>query len=115
MNFNDFFSSSMSGDFLNFKYNYKENHDWDKLKKIGYVEEQTEEKDGFKTITRTFVSIDGETKITAVTSEPIINIIAEQLKEIRAKKSLAIKEERYEDAAKLRNEEKQLLEKQNKK
>jgi hypothetical protein len=111
MDFNDFFSSSSFEDFFNFKYNYKEKYDWEDLKQKGYVEELSSEKDGFKTITRTFISSDGQTKITSVMSEPIIDILAKQLEELRAKKKLAIQEQRYEDAAVLREEEIKLLKK----
>ena len=49
-------------------------YDWDDLKKHGTVTETVEEKDGFKTITKTFSSLDGNTKITSTETTPIIDL-----------------------------------------
>ena len=48
--------------FSNSTWDSDSEHDWEALKKQGTVTENIEEKDGFKTITRTFVSFDGSTK-----------------------------------------------------
>lgn len=111
MDLNDYFSSSSFNNFFNFKYNYslKGNYDWDELKKIGYVEEQSEEKNGFKTITRTFISKDGETKITTSLSEPLINEKFEKIKLLNEQINEAVSKEDYEKAAKLKKEKESLL------
>lgn len=91
-------------------FNYEE-HDWEKLKKEGTVTETIEEKNGFRTITKTFVSFDGITRITSTESYPIINENSEKLKELNKKIQEAVKKENYEEAAKLKIEKDKLLEK----
>ena len=49
----------------NSTWNFNNDYDWEALKKEGTVTETIEEKDGYKTITRTFVSADGKTRLTS--------------------------------------------------
>jgi excinuclease UvrABC helicase subunit UvrB len=101
----DFFSNST--------FNFNTEHDWEALKKQGTVTESTEEKDGFKTITRTFISTDGSAKITSSESFPIIDETKQKVIELEKEIKLAVKSEDYEKAAKLKKEKEQLI--QNKK
>ena len=86
-------------------------HDWNELKKRGHVEEQIIEKDGFVTITRTFVSRDKSEKITEVDSVLILDAYAQRLMEIDCDIKRAIEIEDYETAVKLRDEKRQILSK----
>jgi len=97
----DFFSNST--------FNFNTEHDWEALKKQGTVTESTEEKDGFKTITRTFVSSDGTTKITSSESFPIIDETKQKLIELDKQIKIAVKSEDYEKAAQLKKEKEQLM------
>jgi len=101
----DFFSNST--------FNFNTKHDWEALKKQGTVTEHVEEKDGFKTITRTFISTDDSTKITSSESFPIIDETKQKVIELEKEIKLAVKSEDYEKAAKLKKEKEQLI--QNKK
>ena len=83
-------------------------HDWESLKKQGTVTENIEEKDGFKTITRTFVSFDGQTKITSSESSLVIEETKKRLMEIEKEIKIAVKNENYERAAELKKEKEQL-------
>jgi hypothetical protein len=101
----DFFSNST--------FNFNTKHDWEALKKQGTVTESTEEKDGFKTITRTFVSSDGSSRITNSESFPIIDETKQKINELETEIKLAVISEDYERAAKLKKDKDQLI--QNKK
>jgi protein-arginine kinase activator protein McsA len=105
----DFFNSSL-GDMFNYSYSYDfKQYDWEDLKTKGTVTEALEEKNGFRTITKTFVSFDGTTKITSSESSPIIDVLKKQLNEIDNKIKKAIEIEDYETAASLKKEKTKLL------
>lgn len=87
------------------------NHDWEALKKEGTVTETIEEKNGFKTITRTFVSFDGNTKITSSESISIVDETKSKINEINKKIEEAVKTENYELAAELKKEKETILNK----
>ena len=79
---------------------------WDKETQLKL--EALEEKDGFKTITRTFVSFDGQTKITSSESSLVIEETKKRLMEIEKEIKAAVKNENYERAAELKKEKEQL-------
>ena len=109
----NFFNTNWD-DMFKFNYEFKksgETHDWEELKKKGTVEESVEEKDGFKTITRRFVSFDGIQTITSVSSSPIIDEIKQKVIEIDKQISAAVKSEDYEKAAQLKKEKENLIKK----
>lgn len=87
------------------------NHDWEALKKEGTVTETTEEKNGFKTITRTFVSFGGNTKITSSESISIVDETKSKISEINKKIEAAVKDENYELAAELKKQKETILKK----
>jgi len=87
------------------------NHDWEALKKEGTVTETTEEKNGFKTIIKTFVSFDGETKITSSESISIVDETKSKISEINKQIETAVRDENYELAAQLKKEKETLLKK----
>ena len=101
----DWFSTS-TGDF-------NSEYDWEALKKQGIVTESTEEKNGFKTITRTFVSSDGSARITSSESFPIIDETKQKISKLETEIKLAVISEDYEKAAILKKQKEQLI--QNKK
>ena len=104
-------TESSSFDWWNWKmfYNFKpKENNWDELKKQGRVEEISKEEDGFVTITRTFVSADGKTKITEVDSIPTFSSQALRLMDIENELKYALEDENYEKAIKLRDEKKQI-------
>lgn len=108
----NFYSNSSFGDMFgefNFLYNEDGSYDWDELKKQGTVTENIEEKNGFKTITRTFVSLDGSKTISSVTSIPIVDDKKQSIIEIDKKIKDAISKEEYELAAKLKKQKDKLL------
>lgn len=86
---------------------YKQ-HNWDELKKKGRVEEISKEEDGFITITRTFVSHDGKTKITEVDTSPTFSSQALRLMDIETELKEALEKEQYELCAKLKKERDQI-------
>lgn len=92
----------------------REDYDWEALKKEGTVTETIEEKDGYKTITRTFVSADGKTRLTSSESSPVINETQQRLNEIENEIKEAVKKEDYEKAATLKKEKETLLNKKKK-
>lgn len=99
----------------NSTWNYNnENYDWEALKKEGKVTESVEEKDGYKTITRTFISADGKTKITSSESSPIFDETKQKIAEIEQKIKEAVKKEDYETASKLKKEKEKLTNKKEK-
>jgi hypothetical protein len=87
----------------------REDYDWEALKKEGTVTETIEEKEGFKTIIRTFISFDGKTKITSSESLPIIDEIRQKLLKIEKEIKLAVKNENYEKAAELKKQKDNIL------
>jgi len=97
--------------FSNSTWDSDSEHDWEALKKQGTVTENIEEKDGFKTITRTFVSFDGSTKITSSESSLVIEETKKRLMEIEKEIKVAVKNENYELAAELKKEKEQLTQK----
>jgi len=97
--------------FSNSTWDSDSEHDWEALKKQGTVTENIEEKDGFKTITRTFVSFDGSTKITSSESSLVIEKTKKRLIEIEKEIKAAVKNENYELAAELKKEKEQLTQK----
>jgi excinuclease UvrABC helicase subunit UvrB len=97
--------------FSNSTWDSDSEHDWEALKKQGTVTENIEEKDGFKTITRTFVSFDGSTKITSSESSLVIEKTKKRLMEIEKEIKAAVKNENYELAAELKKEKEQLTQK----
>lgn len=101
--------------FSNNTWNFNsEKYDWEALKKEGTVTETAEEKDGFKTITRTFMSTDGKTKITSSETSPIIDEKKQRLLEIEKEIKEAVSKEDYEKAANLKKEKEQLINKEQK-
>jgi len=101
---------------FNFKYNFVPNlikieYDWEQLKKIGKIEEIIEEKNGFRTITKTFISNDGSKTITESSTSSITDNTKKQLEELNIKIQAAVKEENYEKAAELKKLKEQLLNK----
>ena len=107
------FNSSWD-DLFNFNYRFNssgDNHDWEDLKKKGTVEEIVEEKNGFKTVTKKFVSFDGTQTITSSSTSPIVDETKQKLIEIDKQIAVAVKGEDYETAAKLKKEKEQLLKK----
>jgi excinuclease UvrABC helicase subunit UvrB len=97
--------------FSNSTWDSDSEHDWEALKKQGTVTENIEEKDGFKTITRTFISFDGSTKITSSESSLVIEETKKRLIEIEKEIKAAVKNENYELAAELKKEKEQLTQK----
>lgn len=112
-NFEDYFNTW--GDLFKFNYEYKSTtYNWDELKKQGKVEETTEEKNGFKTITRTFISKDGSQRITQSETFPVIDEIKQKLISLDKQIYDAVKKEDYETAAKLKKEKEILTNKKSK-
>lgn len=110
-NFEDYFNNSW-GDLFNYNYKPKSTtYNWDELKKQGKVEETTEEKNGFKTITRTFISNDGSQRITQSETFPIIDETKQKLIDLDKQIYNAVKKEDYETAAKLKKEKELLINK----
>ena len=109
MNFDpNYWNWESSSSFDNFSFSNPK-YDWDKLKKEGKVTETIEEKDGIKTITRYFISLDGNTKITNIESFFIIDDKKQRLKEIKKELEDALKKEDYKKASSLKKEEEKLL------
>lgn len=105
----NFFNSSLD-DLFNYSYAYHiETYDWEDLKTKGTVTEVVEEKNGFRTTTKTFVSFDGATKITSSESSSIVDVLKKQINEIDDKIKKAIEIEDYETAASLKKEKTTLL------
>jgi hypothetical protein len=96
----------------NTSWNFNSDYDWEALKKEGTVTETVEEKDGYKTITRTFISSDGKTKIISSESLPIIDEMRQKLLKIEKEIKLAVKNENYEKAAELKKQKDNLLNKE---
>ncbi len=113
---NDFFNSSWQDwkNLFNFKYTYIPNlekieYDWEQLKKIGTVEETIEDKDGFITITKTFVSKDGKQTISSVSTMLSVDNTKTKLDSLNKLIQEAVKNEEYEKAAKLKEEKQKLI------
>lgn len=87
------------------------NYDWDKFSQTGKVTEEIKEANGYKTITKSYTSNDGKTKITSSESFKMIDDTAVMLKEIDAKLKKAVESEDFELAINLRNQKKELLNK----
>lgn len=111
MKYSDWFSSSS----WNWLPQNNQNYDWEKLKMQGTVTETTEEKNGFKTTTRTYVSMDGTVTITSSETIPLFDDTKTRLIEIENKIRDAVKKENYERAAELKKEKDNLLKPKNKK
>jgi protein-arginine kinase activator protein McsA len=92
----------------------REDYDWEAFKKQGTVTESVEEHDGYKTITKTFISADGKTRITSSESSPIIDETQQRLNEIENEIKEAVKKEDYEKAANLKKEKEKLTNKKEK-
>lgn len=114
-----FLNSTFDDMFDKFNFNLSnEPYDWESLKKKGKVTETVSEKDGVKSITRTFTSTDGATKITSTetcycSSEQQDKLIDLQhrLKVIETKLNNAVSTEDYEQAALLKKDKQTILNK----
>lgn len=102
------FFRSLFGDNDGFYPSKPKQHNWDELKKRGRIEETSKEEDGFITVTRTFVSHDGKTRITEVDTTPTFSSQALRLMDIETELKEALDKEQYELCAKLKKERDQI-------
>lgn len=90
-------------------------HDWEEMKKRGTVTETVQEKNGYKTITKRFVSNDGSESIMSSytefdgASESANTNVEDKIKLLQSKITKAIDAEDFETAAKLRDERQKLM------
>lgn len=95
----------------NFSSSTGKTYDWEELKKQGKVNEIIEEKDGIKTITKTFTSDDGNYSIVSTSSEFVANTNKQSIDELNIKIQKAIADEDYEQAHELNKIKKSILNK----